>query len=54
MIQFFFGFIFVFFFIGFAFLLSLFGVNLVVSGTIFSFIVGVIVGICVVYGVWGK
>ena len=50
MIQFFFGLIFVFFFIGFAFCLSLFGVNLVVSCTIFSFIAGVIVGIFVVYG----
>lgn len=51
MIPFCFGLIFVFFFIGFASCLSLLGVNLVVSGIIFSFIVGVIVGICVDYRV---
>lgn len=54
MIPFCFGLIFSIFFIGFVFLLSILGVDLVVSGVIFSFIVGVIVGVYLAYGVWDK
>lgn len=54
MIPFCFGLIFSIFFIGFVLLLSLFGVDLVVSGVIFSSIIGVIVGVYVAYGLWYK
>lgn len=54
MIPFCFGLLFAICFIGFGFILSLFGVDLVASGFIFSFIVGVLVGIYVFYGIWDK
>lgn len=54
MIPFCFGLIFAMVFAFFVLLLSIFGVDLFVSGVVFSFIIGVIVGIIVVYWVWDE
>lgn len=54
MIPFCFGLLFATIFTFLILLFSLFGIDLFVIGIIFSFIIGVIVGVYLAYGVWDK